>query len=382
MPLKKWNETLKRFIYYARVRDENGKRSIVGPGHTSIKLVKEYEDKKKREIAERKMFPERFFKRVLFKDFVPEYLQKHALNKRSLRDYISISRKLIDFLGEYYLDQITMYLVETYRSTRFGKVGSYMLNREITILKGICTKAIEWGFLFKNPVKGVKLEKEKPRLRFLSESERVSLIESCSKERKAPYLRSMVVIDLHTGLRKEELLSLKWKAVDLEKDVLCVEDGKGGDQRRIPINETVKAELLKHGEKKHGDYVFHDRYGMPFKDIKTSFHAAVERAGLQDVRFHDIRRTFATMCVFNNVSPKTLMKWMGHKSIETTMKYYVVSPEEYEVEAIKRLDGNYRATGELVGQGEDSQPLENNGEPCRIRTCDPLIKSQLLYQLS
>jgi len=102
MPLKKWNETLKRFIYYARVRDENGKRSIVGPGHTSIKLVKEYEDKKKREIAERKMFPERFFKRVLFKDFVPEYLQKHALNKRSLRDYISISRKLIDFMGEYY----------------------------------------------------------------------------------------------------------------------------------------------------------------------------------------------------------------------------------------------------------------------------------------
>ncbi len=90
----------------------------------------------------------------------------------------------------------------------------------------------------------------------------------------------------------------------------------------------------------------------------------------------------ATMCVFNGISPKTLMKWMGHKSIETTMKYYVVSPEEYEVEAIKRFDDNYRATGELVGQGVSSQPLENIGEPCRIRTCDPLIKSQLLYQLS
>jgi hypothetical protein len=73
---------------------------------------------------------------------------------------------------------------------------------------------------------------------------------------------------------------------------------------------------------------------------------------------------------------------MGHKSIETTMKYYVVSPEKYEVEAIKRLDGNYVATGESAVAVESAQPIEKYGEPCRIRTCDPLIKSQLLYQLS
>ena len=108
---------------------------------------------------------------------------------------MSISKKLIDFFGEYYIDQITMYLVETYRSLRFGKVGVCMLNREIIILKGICTKAIAWGFLFKNPVKGIKLEKEKPRLRFLAEWERPRLIDSCGKEKKAPYLRSLVIID-------------------------------------------------------------------------------------------------------------------------------------------------------------------------------------------
>ena len=215
-----------------------------------------------------------------------------------------------------------------------------------------------------------------------SVAEQIKLIEECGKERKAPYLRSMVVIDLYTGLRKEELLSLEWKAVDLEKKILLIEDGKGGDQRRIPLNETAKAEFIVLLDKKKGDFVFHDRYGRQFKDIKKSFHSAVERAGLQDVRFHDLRRTFATMCVFEGISPKSLMKWMGHKSIETTMKYYVVSPEEYEVEAIKRLDGNYLATGHLVESGDGSQTLDNIGEPCRIRTCDPLIKSQLLYQLS
>ena len=134
MPVKKWSKTLNRDVYYARVIDEHGIRRIVGPGHTSKKLVKEFEDKKKREMAERKMFPERFFQRVKFKDFVPEYLQKHALKKRSLRDYISISKKLMEFFGGFYLDQITRYHVETYQSTRFDKVGVSMRNREVNVL--------------------------------------------------------------------------------------------------------------------------------------------------------------------------------------------------------------------------------------------------------
>ena len=91
------------------------------------------------------------------------------------------------------------------------------------------------------------------------------------------------------------------------------------------------------------------------------------------------------MCVLMNIPPKTLQKWMGHKSIETTMKYYVVSPEDFEHEAIKRLDGGmdtYRDTSKERDIEETLQPLENKSEPWRIRTSDPLIKSQLLYQLS
>jgi integrase len=383
MPVKKWSKTRKRIVYYARVIDETGKRRIVGPPHTSIKAVKKYEDKKRNEVADRKMFPELCVERIKFKDFVPEYLKKHALKKRSLRDYISICKKLVGYFDEYYLDQITRYHVESYQSTRFGKVGAYMRNRELNVLKGMFTKAFEWGFLkTTNPVKGIKLERENPRLRFLTESEQMNLIEACKKEPKAPYLSSLVIIDLNTGLRKEELLSLKWKAVDLERDVLLVEDGKGGSQREVPLNRIAKSEFIRLCEKVRGEYVFHDRYGKRFSDIKTAFHSGVERACLENVRPHDLRRTFGTMCAFRGVPPKMLQKWMGHKSIETTMKYYVVCPEEFERQAIERLAGNYMATGNFLHSGEGSQPLENIGEPCRIRTCDPLIKSQLLYQLS
>ncbi len=181
MIVKRWCDTKKRFLYSVRLRDADGKRRMFGSAHTSIKLVREFEEKKKREIAEKKMFPERFVQRIQLKDFIPEYLEKHASRKRSYRDYLSICKKLSAFFGEYYLDQITKYHVETYQSMRFEKVGVYMLNREITILKGIFTKAIDWGFVFKNPVKGVKLEKEKPRFRFLNEQERNKLVDACNK---------------------------------------------------------------------------------------------------------------------------------------------------------------------------------------------------------
>ena len=247
---------------------------------------------------------------------------------------MSIAKKLLAFFGDKYLHEISRYQIETYYSTRSEQVGVCMMNREVVTLKGICTKAVEWGFLTINPVKGFKLEKELPRLRFLKKLESAKLIEVSGKEPKAPYLRPAIIIDLNTGLRKEELFSLKWSNVDLSRNVITVEEGKGGYTRYAPLNETARIQLLKLLEKQKGEYVFHNSYGRRIKDIKRSFGSALDRAGLENVQFHDLRRTFGTMGVFENVSPKSLQKWMGHKSIEITMKYYVVSPEDYEQEAI------------------------------------------------
>ena len=196
-----------------------------------------------------------------------------------------------------------------------------MVNREIIILKGICTKAVDWGFLGKNPVKGIKLAKERPRERYLNREERTRLIEAAGKTGKPYYLKSLIVIDLVTGPRKQELLHLKWEDINLEQNALRVREGKGGDTRSVPLNEKAKVEMLRLFKKAKGDYLFHDRKGRPFKDIKKTFNEAVKAAMLENVHFHDLRRTFATECVFRGVSPKTLQKWMGHSSIKTTMKW-------------------------------------------------------------
>jgi integrase len=361
MLIPRWHKKRNCVIYDVRLVDESGKKKLFVTGHTSRKVAKEYEQKKRNEIAERKLFPERYFVKRKFADFVPEYLKKYASQKKpgTYSDYVSISRKLIRFFNEYYLHEISRYHIESYQSERSQQVGVCMVNREITILKGILTKAIDWGFLIKNPVKGVKLEKESPRLRYLNHEEISQLIESCGKNGQVRYLRPMVTIDIHTGLRKEEILKLKKESVDLERNVITVQEGKGGYTRFVPINETAKRELIGLINRGDSEYVFHDVRGLPFKDIKKSFNSAVARAGLKDVQFHDLRKTFATWCVFRNVPPKTLQKWMGHKKIETTMKYYVVSPDDFEQEAIKRLDG-------ITDSSRDTQ---KNRQPGKLPKC-------------
>jgi integrase len=213
-----------------------------------------------------------------------------------------------------------------------------MVNREITILKGILTKAIDWSFLMKNPVKGVKLGKEKPRERFLSPEEIGKLIESCGKEPAAPYLRSTVIIALFTGLRKKELLNLKREHIYMDRDIIRIEEGKGGYRRFVPLHSTAKREVAKLLLKGKSDYLIHDKQGKQFLDIKKSFNSAVKRAALQNVHFHDLRRTFGTLGAIDaRIDEKAMQKLLGHASIETTMKHYVMSTEEHEKEAIQRL---------------------------------------------
>ncbi len=321
--------TLKCYMYYPRLINEKGKKQLYGPGHTSKKIAQQYEQKLKNEIAERKMFPERFPDKKKFDEFVPEYLKKHATSLKSYDFYEVICTILKRHFGDTYLYEISRYHVESYQAERSKQVGVCMVNRELTILKGIFTKAIDWGFPMKNPVKGVKLGKEKPRERFLAPEEIGKLIEACRKERQAPYLNSVVIIALFTGMRKKELLTLKREHISMDRDIMKIVGSKSGDTRFARLYPTAKREVAKLLIKSNSEYLIHDKDGEPFKDIKKSFNAAVRRAELQDVRFHDLRRTFGTIGAIDaGIDEKAMQNLLGHASIETTMKHYVMSTEE------------------------------------------------------
>ena len=265
-------------------------------------------------------------------------ISKNMLHKPGRTISMRLCKKLVSHFGEMYLHEISRYHVESYQSERSQQVSVYTVNRELTILKGICTKAIDWGFLDKNPVKGVKLGKEKPRERFLNPEEIALLVESCGKEPAAPYLKSLVIIALLTGLRKKELLNLKREEIYMDRDIIKIEEGKGGYRRFVPIHPTAKREIARLLLKGKSEYLIHDRDGKPFRDTKKSFNSAVRRAGLKDVHFHDLRRTFGTLGAIDaRIDEKTLQKLLGHASIETTMKHYVMPTEENKKAGVNRL---------------------------------------------
>jgi integrase len=185
--------------------------------------------------------------------------------------------------------------------------------------------AMKWGKANENPVKHVRLFREdNGRTRFLTEEEEVRLLVHCG-----PYLRPIVIAALHTGFRKSELLSLRWKHIDFQHQLVTAEAAyaKNGETRSIPmtvlLTETLQAIRI------HGDptaYVFLTHEGMPYRDISTAFTTAIRRAALLDFTFHDLRHTFASRLVMAGVDLTTVKELMGHKTIAMTLRYAHLAP--------------------------------------------------------
>lgn len=275
-------------------------------------------------------------KKIPFDEYAKQYLAFSKANKAwstyKRRDRFSV-KNLNSFFKGKYLFEITPQMIEKYKAVRLERVTPASVNRELACLKHMFTKAIEWGFIKANPAKGVKRLKEPPgRLRYLKPEEVVALLDVC-----ADHIRPIVVTALNTGMRKSEILNLRWSDVDLRNRKITVINAKNNETRVIPINQTLYQELLTLSEKVKGEYVFSGRNGHPYGDIKKGFSAALNRAGIEDFRFHDLRHTFGSHLVMQGVDLKTVQQVMGHKDIKMTMRYSHLSPE-YVQEAIERLD--------------------------------------------
>jgi len=180
--------------------------------------------------------------------------------------------------------------------------------------------AIEEGYAEENPVAKVKLysEKDTQKERILTEAEEGRLMENC-----LDYLRSIITVALNTGMRRSEILNLKWSQIDLKARRIRVEKTKSGKVRFIPINDVLFRDLnrlrIVNGQKPF--VFFNPKTGNPFLDMKTGFKGACRRAGISNLRFHDLRHTFASRLVARGVDIETVRDLLGHHSITITQRY-------------------------------------------------------------
>jgi integrase len=273
-------------------------------------------------------------KLILFEDFAKDFLETHSkINKRSWRTDEYLLANLKAFFKNTYLSNIGAEIVERYKAQRIKQVSPATVNREIALIKTMLNKAAAWGRIPSNPISGRvvgKLKEKNARERILSPEETGRLIEVAS-----PNLKPILTIALNTGMRRNEILSLKWENVNLSAGYIFIEDSKSGRSRKVPMNRLIIDSFM--GLPKRNQLVFYNPETKgSFKDIKTSFKSACRRANIKGLRLHDLRHTFATRYIEAGGDIASLSKILGHAKIQMTMRYCNPTPEHMRL-GIERI---------------------------------------------
>ncbi len=327
-------------------------KESIGP---SRRIAEAVIAKRKAEIAENKYLDKRKeLPPVKFHDFAVEYLKWAEVNHKpsSRVRELSNMRTLERGFGEKNIHEITTWSIEQWKVKRKAAVKASSINRELATLKSMLNKAVEWGKLKEAPRKVKLLKGVKERLRYLMPDEVQRLISNCSA-----HLKPIVIVAIHTGMRKSEFLNLRWNQIDLEKGIITLTDTKNDQRRYVPLDETVKSTLS--GMERKGEFVFRGKKdGRPLVWIELSFHNAVEKSGIEDFKIHDMRHTFASNLVMAGIDLMTVKELLGHKSIEMTMRYAHLAPE-HKMRAVNILD---QVLNRPQGQDQEEKKVVNLSE--------------------
>jgi integrase len=211
------------------------------------------------------------------------------------------------------------------------------------LLSKIFALAILWHLRTDNPCRGVKANIETPRDRYLSaeEIERLIRVISELEDRESA---DVIMLALLTGARRDELVKASWVQFDLKAGVWTKPSSHTKQKRthRVPLNpralELLRA--IKSEASKAETMVFPTRASL---GVRTAWERAREDAGLPDVRFHDLRHSFASLLVSDGVSLQVIGGLLGHTQAQTTMRYSHLADDALR-EATTRV-------GRLVGGG-------------------------------
>ncbi len=179
------------------------------------------------------------------------------------------------------------------------------------------------------------LREDNLRKRVLSLDEEARLLE-CS----AQHLKPIILTALYTGLRKSEILSLVWKNVDFNNNIIIIPsfNNKSKKEKTVPLSSILRKLLLELKLKNSSvsEYVFLDEKGTNMKDIKTAFYNACRRAKITELVFHDLRHTAGTRMLESGVGIVEISEILGHSSIELTRKRYL-HPNQSLRDAVEKL---------------------------------------------
>lgn len=198
------------------------------------------------------------------------------------------------------------------------------VNRYIAALSSVLTYACrELRWIDDNPCFNLTKLKEPPCRRRILSIEEMNRLLSDSQESRSLYLYSIILLALTTGMRRGEILGLQWVDIDLQRGVAHLHDTKNSAPRSVPLVDLVIDELKSLYEKRNPskDHVFASQTAFGNIDIKKAWNEALKRADIKDLRFHDLRHTYATFAAQQGASNMELATARGHKTLQMLQRY-------------------------------------------------------------
>ena len=274
---------------------------------------------------------------------------------------VIVRSMLLPAFGELHLEAITTPMIERWVGSLDQSASTR--TKAIVLLHGIFRRAKKvWG-LSVNPVTDV----EKPPLSHsghidvFSPEEVYALVHAAASEQDA----AIYMTAAFTGLRRGELLGLHWRDVDFAGSTIRVggnySEGvlttpKSGKVRAVPMAPDVASALARLGDRENwvgdDDLVFVGTAGgyLDGSALRRRYGSALERAGLRQLRFHDLRHTFGTRTI-GKADIRRVQEWMGHSSIQTTMRYLHYAPRSEDAQLVAEA---FRVEGPAAGTSRDN----------------------------
>jgi integrase len=309
-------------VYYAKVRIKGQAQSAT---FHSLSKARQWSQRVEVGILEGKVSPVKHTLSGLLDRYMAEVLpQKKASTIPTQRAQLLWWKRQ---LGQWQLSEVTPARILDCR-TKLQRLSNGTINRYTAVLSHVFTLATEWQWCQENPVRKLrKLREPRGRVRYLSDEERHRLLKACKVSANRD-LYLLAVLAISTGARKGELAKLTWNTINLERGTLTFIDTKNSTNRTVPVT-GLALELLREKPRKPGK--------LFARNWRKAFETAVRRAGLVDLRWHDLRHSAASYLAMNGANLLEIAEILGHKSLEMVKRYAHLS-EAHTRQVVARMN--------------------------------------------
>lgn len=274
---------------------------------------------------------------MTFADFFQEYLEKHAKrHKKTWSEDEGMYHRYLEGFAKRKLSTINQADLLRIHHSVGDNNGTYAANRMMALLRTMFKIAKDWGYLSgDNPTNSIKLFREKSRDRYLLPEETPRFWQALLDEVNQDFADFFIVC-LLTGARCSNVLSMRWENVSLERTEWCIPEIKNGEPLTIPLIDEAIVLLQRRRDRISSPWVFpgSGRTGH-LAEPKKAWKRICARAGLEDLRIHDLRRTLGSNMAAAGVNTITTARTMGQKTLSMALRYQQlgIDPKRAAIEA-------------------------------------------------